>query len=56
MLEVGVFAPAKSGDQKQLYLQKHRILSGSQTLKLRVPVKPISADIDPNYLLIDLKE
>lgn len=56
-VEFGVFAPAKKGGQsdKPLYLQKHHVRSGKQTLTVMVPHKPTRAGIDPNHLLIDLE-
>jgi ABC-2 type transport system permease protein len=49
---VGVMAPDKSGaQQKPLYLQKHRIRSGKQTIKVTVPTKPARAGIDPYHVL-----
>jgi hypothetical protein len=55
-VEVGIFAPWENGEKsgKTLYLQKHRIRSGEQTIILTVPKKPGRAGIDPYYLLIDL--
>jgi len=49
-LEVGVF------DAGQLYLQRHRIRSGKQTITVTVPQKPVRAGIDPRHLLSDLGE
>lgn len=56
-VEVGAFAPAEKGDKlgKPLYVQKHRIRSGKQTITVTVPLQPARAGIDPNHLLIDLK-
>lgn len=56
-VEIGVFAPGEKGEEsgKPLYLQKHRINSGKQTLTVTVPRNPASAGIDPYYLLIDLE-
>ncbi|WP_224996325.1 hypothetical protein [Cesiribacter sp. SM1] len=56
-IEVGVYAPRAAGDSiaKTLYLQKHRISSGKQTILVNVSEKPGKAGIDPNYLMIDLK-
>ncbi|GHA56324.1 ABC transporter permease/M1 family aminopeptidase [Pontibacter akesuensis] len=53
-VEVGVFAASEKELGKPLYLQKHRIRSGVQTITVKVKKKPSRADIDPNYLLIDL--
>ncbi len=56
-VEVGVFASAeeRKGLGEPLYMQKHRIRSGEQTITVTVPRKPIQAGIDPNRLLIDLQ-
>jgi ABC-type transport system involved in multi-copper enzyme maturation permease subunit len=55
-IEVGVFAPAGADEKigKPLHLEKHRILSGRQTITVSVPSEPANAGIDPNYLLIDV--
>ena len=47
-VEIGVFA----GDEP-IYLQKHRIRSGKQTITVTVPCSPTRAGIDPRFLLID---
>ncbi|MBG8555027.1 ABC transporter permease/M1 family aminopeptidase [Hymenobacter guriensis] len=54
-VEIGVFAAAPESEEKGklLYLQKHLITSGQQSLTVTVPGKPAQAAIDPNYLLID---
>lgn len=54
-VEIGVFAPATAGQEvgKPLYLQKHQIKSGRQTVVLTVPAKPAKAAVDPRSLLID---
>lgn len=56
-VEVGVFAPAGEGGalSTPLYMQKHRIHSGQQTIAVTVPRKPARAGIDPNHLLIGLE-
>jgi ABC-2 type transport system permease protein len=56
-IEVGVFAEPETGNEvdKIIYLQKHRIRTGKQTITLTVPKKPTRAGIDPNNLLIDLR-
>ncbi|WP_162055238.1 ABC transporter permease/M1 family aminopeptidase [Pontibacter pamirensis] len=55
-VEIGVYAPRAAGESsaKVLYLQKHRIGSGKQTIILHVSEQPGRAGIDPNHLLIDL--
>jgi hypothetical protein len=55
-VEVGVYAPAGGrGPRAPLYLRKHRIRAGRQTITVTVPTRPARAGLDPNYLLIDLK-
>jgi aminopeptidase N len=52
-IEVGVFAEGDRLD-KPLYLQKHHIRSGKQTITLHVSKQPVRSGIDPRHLLIDL--
>jgi aminopeptidase N len=56
-IEIGLFAAQEKGKElnKVLYLQKHRIRTGKQTITLMVSQRPTHAGIDPNNLLIDLK-
>jgi ABC-2 type transport system permease protein len=56
-IEIGVYAPRVQGESsaKLLYLQKHRIASGRQSIIVTVPEEPARAGIDPNHLLIDLE-
>ena len=56
-VEIGVFAPAEAGKEvgRQLYLQKHLIKSGRQTIKLTVHDRPDKVGFDPRHLLIDWK-
>ncbi|MGZ8781584.1 MAG: M1 family aminopeptidase, partial [Thermoanaerobaculia bacterium] len=49
-VEVGVFA---SGNDDPLYLVRHRIRSGKQTLRIIVPQEPSSAGLDPYRKLIE---
>jgi ABC-2 type transport system permease protein len=57
LVEIGIFAPAKEGESlgKVLYLRKHRIRSGKQTITVILPEKPENAGIDP-YGLLDWDE
>ena len=56
LVEVGVFAAAEDGRRGEpLYLQKHRVRSGEQSLTVMVPGKPARAGIDPRSLLIDIE-
>ena len=57
IIEIGVFAPARPGEilGKSLYVQKHRVRSGTQTITVVVPEKPARAGIDP-YNLLDWEE
>ncbi len=56
-IEIGVFAPAAIGKKrgKQLYLKKHLITSGRQTITLMVQEKPDQAGFDPRHLMVDWK-
>ncbi len=49
-VEVGVFAPGKNDP---LYLVRHRIRSGKQTLRIVVPREPSRAGVDPYRKLIE---
>lgn len=52
LVDIGVFATG--GDKEgELYMQKHRIRSGKQTITVTVPQKPARAGIDPYHKLID---
>jgi len=55
-VDIGVFARppgGKEGDEKVLYLQKHRITRADTTLELVVDELPFEAGIDPYNKLID---
>ena len=55
-IEIGVYPPREGKQLYQpLYLQKHRIRTGRQTITVTVPRKPEWAGIDPRMLLIDLE-
>ena len=54
LVEIGVFAPGKGdGLGEPLYLPRHRIRSGKQTIRITVPREPARAGIDPYRKLID---
>jgi ABC-type transport system involved in multi-copper enzyme maturation permease subunit len=57
MIEIGIFAPARPGEilGKPLYVRKHRVRSGTQTITVVVPEKPARGGIDP-YNLLDWEE
>jgi len=50
LVEVGIFAPGK---EDPLYLTRHRIRTGKQTLRIIVPQEPSRAGLDPNGKLIE---
>jgi ABC-2 type transport system permease protein len=53
-VDIGVFAPGTGdGLGAPLYLQRHRIRSGKQTIRVTVPREPARAGIDPWRKLID---
>lgn len=56
-VEIGIFAPRAPGEWlgKPLYVQKHPVRSGRQTITVTVPSKPDRAGIDP-YNLLDWEE
>jgi aminopeptidase N len=55
LVEVGVYAAEKDGAQGEpLYLERHRLRSGAQSLRVRVKGEPARAGIDPRHLLIDV--
>ena len=53
-VEIGVFAPGTGGGLgAPLYLRRHRIRSGKQTIRVTVLGEPARAGIDPWRKLID---
>jgi hypothetical protein len=56
-VEIGIFAAAGPGEVlgKPLYMQKHRISSGRQTITVTISERPARAGIDP-YNLLDWEE
>jgi ABC-2 type transport system permease protein len=55
-VEIGVFAPGEGeGLGAPLYLKRHRIRSGAQTIRVTVPREPARAGADPYRKLIDRK-
>jgi len=56
-VEIGIFAPAEPGEVlgKPLYVHKHRVRPGTQTITVTVPRKPARGGIDP-YNLLDWEE
>jgi hypothetical protein len=57
LVEIGVFAPAEAGEKlgKPLYVRKHRVAAGKQTITVTVAQKPARGGIDP-YNLLDWEE
>jgi hypothetical protein len=54
LVEIGICAVGEGdGLGTPLYLQKHRIRSGEQSITVTVPKEPVQAGIDPRRLLID---
>ncbi len=54
LVEVGVFAPDGDGGRgAPLYLQRHRIRGGAQTIRVSVPRMPARAGIDPRQRLVE---
>jgi hypothetical protein len=52
-VEIGIFAAGERRDElhNPLYLGKHRIRSGSQTITVTVRGRPVLAGVDPHHLL-----
>lgn len=57
-IEIEVFGSDEESVDRgnPLYVQKHRIRSGNQTITVTVPGKPTRAAIDPRHLLSDWEE
>jgi len=56
LVEIGVFAPAADdGPGAPLYLERHQIRSGEQTITVTVPGEPARAGVDPDHLLIEVE-
>jgi len=54
LVEIGVFAPgSEASPDGPLYLTRHRIRSGKQTITVTVAKEPVRAGIDPRNRLID---
>jgi hypothetical protein len=54
LVELGVFAEPRPGERvgAPLYLGKHRIRSGQQSMTVTVPTRPARAAVDPYHKLI----
>ncbi len=52
-IDIGVFAEDEDGEDKLLYLQKHKIAQRENTFEILVNEKPLKAGIDPINKLID---
>jgi ABC-2 type transport system permease protein len=55
-IDIGVFAEPERGrheTSRPLYLQKHRLRSGEQTIRVIVDEAPVRAGVDPMLKLID---
>jgi hypothetical protein len=54
LVDIGVFAPGQGGALGEpLHLERRRVHSGKQTLRITVPGEPARAGIDPYGKLID---
>ena len=54
LIEIGIFGPGTGGSLgAPLYLQRHRIHSGAQTIRITVPQEPVRAGLDPLRKLIE---
>jgi ABC-2 type transport system permease protein len=55
-VDIGLFTEKQINgktEQVPLYLKKHKLQSGRQTLTLRVTEKPLRAGVDPYNKLVD---
>jgi hypothetical protein len=55
-VDIGVFATEADvgdADQQTLYLKKHRLTDGEQTISVTVDEAPARAGVDPYVVLID---
>ncbi|MFB0948385.1 MAG: aminopeptidase, partial [Spirosomataceae bacterium] len=52
-MDVGVYTEGKDGQEKLIYLKKHLIKSGANTIKVIVDKKPSMGGVDPVNKLID---
>ncbi len=51
-IPIGMVGPASDdGTNEPIYLQRHRVRSGEQTITITVPRKPVAAGVDPYHLL-----
>jgi ABC-2 type transport system permease protein len=53
LVEIGVFGRGDDARSEPLYLKRHRIRSGKQTIRITVPREPARAGIDPYRKLFD---
>jgi ABC-2 type transport system permease protein len=57
-VEIGLYGPPLHWENalgSPLYVQRHRIRSGRQSITVALPDKPARGGIDPYHLLIDLE-
>jgi len=53
LVDIGVFGEDDDGKEIALYLAKHWVTSGAQSIEIRVGGVPTQAGIDPRYKLVD---
>ncbi|TDB68226.1 ABC transporter permease/M1 family aminopeptidase [Arundinibacter roseus] len=51
--DVGIYTKGKDGEDKLLYLKKHKVTSKENTVKIVVNGKPVKAGVDPINKLVD---
>lgn len=53
-IEIGVYGEkGDDGEDAVLYMKKHRLSSGENTIEVVVDARPVRAGVDPRHLLID---
>lgn len=52
-IDIGVYGENMSGEDSLLYLKKHKVVPGEQTINIQVSKEPVRAGIDPLNIMID---
>ena len=52
-IDIGVYGVDEDGDDKLIYMKKHKITATDTQIEVRVNEKPVRAGVDPLYIFID---
>lgn len=52
-IDIGVYGEDEEGDEKLIYLEKHKISDQESQIQIRVNEKPVRAGVDPLHIFID---